>query len=71
MGCIFFYSQFVIELKYVKKADASKAASVEKEAIQQLKNYLQHDTVLQNMKHLKAYVILFVGNKGRSIEVKS
>ncbi|MFK7982749.1 MAG: PD-(D/E)XK nuclease domain-containing protein [Saprospiraceae bacterium] len=61
--------QFVIELKYVKKADASQADTVEKEAITQLKNYLQHDAYLQKLKALKAYVVLFVGNKGRFVAV--
>ena len=56
--------QFVIELKYVKKADASKAEEVKSAAIAQLKQYLHHDDYLRSIENLKAYVVMFVGNKG-------
>ncbi|MEZ4884860.1 MAG: AAA family ATPase [Chitinophagales bacterium] len=62
--------QFVIELKYLKKATAAKATIVKKEAVQQLKNYLTHDDYLQKLHELKAYVILFVGNVGEVVEVE-
>jgi len=62
--------QFVIELKYLKKATAAKAETVRKEAVLQLKNYLTHDDYLQKLHELKAYVVLFVGNVGEIVEVK-
>jgi hypothetical protein len=37
--------------------------------ISQLKAYLQHDEKLQKLENLKAYVIVFVGNKGEIIEL--
>ena len=61
--------QFVIELKYVKKADANQADIIATEAITQLNNYLQNDDYLQKLKALKAYVVLFVGNEGRFVAV--
>jgi len=61
--------QFAIELKYVKKAEANQEEKVKKAAIQQLQGYLQHDTYLQSLSNLKAYVVIFVGNEGRFVEV--
>ncbi len=61
--------QFVIEFKYVKKQDAQKAKSTKEAAINQLKAYLKHSDYLQQLKDLKAYVIVFVGNKGEVIEL--
>ena len=61
--------QFVIELKYVKKEDADKAQKIEKEAVAQLKEYLDNDPFLKELDHLKAYVVVFVGNKGRCVLV--
>jgi hypothetical protein len=61
--------QFVIEFKYVKKEDAHKAETVKQQAIQQLQAYLQHDEKLQSLENLKAYVIVFVGNKGEIVEL--
>jgi len=61
--------QFVIELKYVKKAAASQAAAVKAEAIKQLQDYLRHDEYLQKLKHLKAYLVMFVGNEGEFTEL--
>ncbi|MCO6487262.1 MAG: AAA family ATPase [Phaeodactylibacter sp.] len=61
--------QFVMELKYVKKADAARAEEVKKEAVGQLQRYLQHDDYLQRLEHLKAYVLLFVGNEGEFVKV--
>lgn len=62
--------QFAIELKYVKKGDAKQASTIQKEAIVQLKQYLQNDDYLQSLSALKAYVIVFVGNKGRVEKVE-
>ncbi|MEM8525340.1 MAG: AAA family ATPase [Bacteroidota bacterium] len=61
--------QFAIEIKYLKKAEANRAEEVKQEAVQQLKNYLQHDDYLKGLEELKAYVVLFVGNEGRFEEV--
>lgn len=63
--------QFLIEFKYVKKEDAAKAASIKAEAIKQLEGYLHHDPFLQELKQLKAYVVVFVGNEGEYVEVKN
>ncbi len=62
--------QFVIELKYLKKAEAAKAEVVKAEAIAQLQRYLRHDAYLQQLEDLKAYLIMFVGNEGQFVEVE-
>ncbi len=62
--------QFVFELKYLKKATAKKAEKTKQEAVSQLKKYLQNDEYLQQMKALKAYAVVFVGNKGFVEEVE-
>ena len=61
--------QFVIEFKYLKKEDAHKAETVKQQAIQQLQAYLKYDDKLQKLENLKAYVIVFVGNKGEIVEL--
>ena len=61
--------QFAMELKYVKKTDAARAEEVKEEAVIQLQDYLRNDVYLQKLEHLKAYVVLFVGNEGRFVEV--
>jgi len=45
--------QFAIELKYVKKKNAKTASKIKKDAIVQLKEYLQNDDYLQKLKELK------------------
>ncbi len=62
--------QFVIEFKYIKKQDAAQTPKVKKAAVAQLKNYLKHEPLLQKMDNLKAYVVIFVGNKGEVIELE-
>ncbi len=62
--------QVVVELKYVKKTDEKQAAEIEKGAIKQLKEYLQYDDYLKNLEGLRAYVVVFVGNKGKIVQVK-
>jgi hypothetical protein len=42
---------------------------VKQQAIKQLQAYLEHDERLQKLEELKAYVIVFVGNKGEIIEL--
>ena len=61
--------QFVIEFKYVKKQNVKQAEKVKKGAVIQLKAYLKHDTYLKQLKNLKAYVVIFVGNKGEAIKL--
>jgi hypothetical protein len=61
--------QFVIEFKYLKKESAHKAETVKQQAIKQLQAYLEHDERLQKLEELKAYVIVFVGNKGEIVEL--
>ncbi|MCO6490024.1 MAG: AAA family ATPase [Phaeodactylibacter sp.] len=61
--------QFVLELKYLKKEAAARAEAVKKEAVGQLRRYLQFDDYLQNLENLKAYVLLFVGNEGEVVAV--
>ena len=60
--------QFVIEFKYLKKEEGHKAETVKQQAIQQLQAYLKYDDKLQKLENLKAYVIVFVGNKGEIVE---
>ncbi len=54
--------QFIFELKYLKKAGDKRIKTVKKEAVNQLKEYLK-DEKIKDVKDLKAYVIVFVGNK--------
>ena len=61
--------QFIFELKYVKKQDADKAAAIQQAAVEQLQDYLQYDAYLQGLENLKAYVVVFVGNEGRFVEL--
>ena len=61
--------QFVIEFKYLKKEEGHKAETVKQQAIQQLQAYLKYDDKLQKLENLKAYVIVFVGNKGEIVEL--
>ncbi|MEM1122673.1 MAG: AAA family ATPase, partial [Bacteroidota bacterium] len=56
--------QFVIELKYLKKEAAGQTEKVTTAAVQQLQQYLQHDSYMQQLTDLKAYVVVFVGNEG-------
>ncbi|MEN0050094.1 MAG: AAA family ATPase [Bacteroidota bacterium] len=56
--------QFVIEMKYLKKADAKQAQRVKSAAKEQLNAYLSNDAYLSQLENLRAYVVLFVGNEG-------
>lgn len=56
--------QFVIELKYLKKEAARQTEKVKAAAVQQLQQYLQNDSYLQQLTDLRAYVVIFVGNEG-------
>jgi hypothetical protein len=61
--------QFAIEFKYIKKQDADKFEIVKEAAIHQLKGYLKNDEYLKDLKNLKSYVVIFIGNEGQLIEV--
>lgn len=67
--------QFIFELKYLKKKDASKLENIYKTATNQLKGYVQNkelqDFIVRNeggMETVKAYTIIFVGEKAEKIE---
>jgi hypothetical protein len=59
--------QFIFELKYLKKSDKEKLGSLKEEALKQMRNYLNTDEV-KALENLKAYVIIFVGEKAEVIE---
>lgn len=61
--------QFVFELKYLKTKQQASFERIKKEAITQLSAYLQMDDALNTLDHLKAYVLIFVGNEGHIFEV--
>lgn len=56
--------QFVFELKYLRAKQRASFKDTKKEAIDQLKEYLDNDTTLQKLDKLKAYVVVFVDNEG-------
>ncbi len=58
--------QFIFELKYLKKAGKKRLETVKKEAVCQLKEYLKDDKI-KEMMDLKAYVVIFVGNKAEVV----
>ena len=64
--------QFVLELKYLNNKQKGQLETVKKQAVTQLKTYLQHDEKLQGLQDLRAYVIVFMVNKAvvEEVEVK-
>ncbi len=58
--------QFIFELKYLKKAGKKRLETVKKKAVKQLKEYLE-DEKIKEMTDLKAYVVIFVGNKAEVV----
>ena len=56
--------QFAFELKYLREKQRTQFDRVKKEAFTQMEAYLQHDKRLKSLENLKAYVIIFVVNKG-------
>lgn len=60
--------QFIFELKYLSKKNANHLPSTFEEASVQLEEYLQ-DSKIQQIKDLKRYVVVFVGNKGHFKEI--
>ncbi len=61
--------QFIFELKYLAKKKASKLEEIKKEAEIQLREYLQSDKIKELGDDLKAYIVVFVGNKGHFWEI--
>ncbi|MEZ4888853.1 MAG: AAA family ATPase [Chitinophagales bacterium] len=61
--------QFIFELKYLKKAGVKRLKTIKKEAASQLEEYLKDDKI-KEMKDLKAYVVVFVGNKADIVRLK-
>ncbi len=60
--------QFIFELKYLKKKNSGQLENLQNAASKQLKEYLRDDKV-KLLKDLKAYVIVFVGNKAEILKV--
>ena len=55
--------QYVIELKYLKQAEQVQLQNTMQSAKDQLKRYLELDSVLQNLPRLKAIAIVAVKDK--------
>ncbi len=60
--------QYALELKYLPKEKAEKREEVKKEAISQLKGYLQREE-LRELQNLKSFILLVVGDELEVIEV--
>ena len=59
--------QFIFELKYLKKGDKEEVEATKKEALKQMRNYLATSEI-KRLENLKAYVIVFVGEKAEVVE---
>jgi hypothetical protein len=62
--------QFAFELKYLPKSQKSRLAAAKKEAVEQLEAYLAHDDGLQKLDSLKAYVVVFLAEKGTVVALR-
>lgn len=60
--------QFAIELKYLRKTEASRLKSVHQEGRQQLAAYLHHEKLLA-IPNLKAWLIVIVGTEAQVVEM--
>lgn len=61
--------QFIVELKYLKKSEASQLKSKVQEAEKQLRGYLQSPEI-QALSSLKAWSIVFIGDQiGQVVEI--
>jgi len=67
--------QFIFELKYLKKEDASKLEAKRKKATEQIKSYMQSKEMLDfivrpeaGMETVKAYIAIFVGDKAEIVD---
>lgn len=56
--------QFAFELKYLRESQRSQFEKIKKEAIEQLEEYVKYDKTLKSLENLKAFVIVFLVNKG-------
>ena len=54
------HAQYIFEIKYIKKEDEKNFDKVKADAIAQLKNYRDTDTLLQEKEDLHAIVVIFV-----------
>lgn len=59
---------FLFELKYVKQAESDKYEDYKIKGIEQVQNYLKLKNLNKN-KNLKAFLIIFLNDKGEAIEV--
>jgi len=59
--------QFLIELKYLKKSESYQYEKVREEGLKQVQGYLQIPEI-KELKELKSYLIIFVGNHAECIE---
>jgi len=59
--------QFLFELKYLKKKDSGKLEQIRLAAQNQVKGYLEFEEI-QQLKNLKSWVIVFVGEKAVIVE---
>lgn len=60
---------FILELKYLKQNEAEKYEEIKRNGIEQLQSYLKLKK-LNKDDNLKAWLILFLNDKGEAIEVK-
>jgi uncharacterized protein YunC (DUF1805 family) len=69
----FEHIEYVMEIKYLKKANKAQLAQVQKEAAEQLLNYYQNDPELQKKPQLILLTVVVVKNKVhiQKIEPKS
>ncbi|NJO00655.1 MAG: AAA family ATPase [Bacteroidia bacterium] len=54
------YHQYAIELKYLKKEEASRLEEVQAQAARQLQNYIREEPTLRELTNLKAFTIIVV-----------
>lgn len=60
---------FILELKYLKRDESEKYEEIKRNGIEQLQNYLKIEN-LNKKENMKAWLILFLNDKGEAIEVK-
>ena len=59
--------QFLFELKYLSKAGEKSLKNKTDKAVTQVKEYMASEEI-RNLKNLKAYVLIFVGNEVRVVK---
>jgi hypothetical protein len=60
---------FLLELKYVKQTEADKYEDYKNDGIDQVQKYIKLKN-LKKIKNLKAYLILFMNDKGEAVEIR-